>query len=654
MHIRRSALAPLVVVLVLSPVTPVVAEDNDGSYFSRESAVAPDGTFYVATQARPGATLQGAVWAFHPAPTCANGDSCPMRTCADQSECTPLKWRFNISSASSIINSHPVVGADRTVYIGADDGFFYALDPDAAGVTYSYLWRFKTDPVANIWGGAAIDEVRGRIYVGSMAGDLYAFSIDSNRRGSFDGHIDKCQNEVGHSAATPCLWKLPMPCDNGPCDNALWFTPVIAQNGVVYVGTESNGLVAVLPSDLGPGLSCPGSPWSLAPPCVLWQFKSHGPTSDPRGFRLGGAIDSAQTLYVNDDVHTSSTGGTVYALAPTPSGGNPSTCVLGPDGQSVATQDRRCIRWSKTFKSMLMRNRPVLSRDGLTIYVASRSTFTPPSGFLSGLNALRTSDGCSLWSFRPPQEFSYSFAALHPGRGPLDQLRDAVFIGDTNGVLYALSGEDLGAPPGCSGNGVGDELWEANLLQQEIRSTPIISRDGQQVFIGGRSKVLVALDVDCGCERWQYDTSDDSWQYGPSCQCCSDGSTCSGTSGPCGVRGDRSGDPGGVIDLACRGTPMWNGTQVASECECVNPNGPACGGSNPTCDGACPIGSACLSYGSSSCYCLPLAGVPCGSVGAPLCWGTCPPEAPVCKDCSGSPPPPGCVASGASCQCTVQ
>lgn len=62
----------------------------------------------------------------------------------------------------------------------------------------------------------------------------------------------------------------------------------------------------------------------------------------------------------------------------------------------------------------------------------------------------------------------------------------------------------------------------------------------------------------------------------------------------------------------------------------------ACGNAEaPQCDGACPAGTACVNVGDA-CQCVTGVG-PCGLVvGAPSCWGNCPPEAPICVTVGGS------------------
>jgi hypothetical protein len=94
-------------------------------------------------------------------------------------------------------------------------------------------------------------------------------------------------------------------------------------------------------------------------------------------------------------------------------------------------------------------------------------------------------------------------------------------------------------------------------------------------------------------------------------------------------------------------TPTATPTETPSPTPSATPTGPTptltptplptlvpCGDSEIfQCDGTCPPGQACRSI-DLVCMCATDVG-PCGAFGAPLCWGECPPEAPVCRDFNG-------------------
>jgi hypothetical protein len=62
-------------------------------------------------------------------------------------------------------------------------------------------------------------------------------------------------------------------------------------------------------------------------------------------------------------------------------------------------------------------------------------------------------------------------------------------------------------------------------------------------------------------------------------------------------------------------------------CHCVLPTQP-CGDTTPACNGTCPAGEECASFGSAyplnTCGCVPTGATPCGTPGLPACGGVCP------------------------------
>ncbi|MCX8103636.1 MAG: PQQ-binding-like beta-propeller repeat protein [Candidatus Bipolaricaulota bacterium] len=114
------------------------------------------------------------------------------------------QWRLRLGDS---IHSSPAIGADGTLYIGADDGNLYALAPDG-----KERWRFQTND--GIFSSPAIGS-DGTIYVGSLDGRLYAISPEGKEKWRF-------QTE-------------------GP----IYSSPAIAADGVVYIGSDDGNLYAV-------------------------------------------------------------------------------------------------------------------------------------------------------------------------------------------------------------------------------------------------------------------------------------------------------------------------------------------------------------------------------------------------------------------------
>jgi outer membrane protein assembly factor BamB len=86
----------------------------------------------------------------------------------------------------------PVMGADGTLYAGADDGKLYAVDP----INGKARWSFSTG--AAITGAPAIG-ANGLIYVGSVDSRLYVISPDGKEMASIqlDGAIDRSSPAIG-------------------------------------------------------------------------------------------------------------------------------------------------------------------------------------------------------------------------------------------------------------------------------------------------------------------------------------------------------------------------------------------------------------------------------------------------------------------------
>jgi len=78
-----------------------------------------------------------------------------------------LNWGF---ATEGLVDSSPIIGIDGIVYVGSDDGNFYAVDPNCA----CPIWQYQTDGC--IKSSAAIDDDEYRtVYIGSQDTYLYAF-----------------------------------------------------------------------------------------------------------------------------------------------------------------------------------------------------------------------------------------------------------------------------------------------------------------------------------------------------------------------------------------------------------------------------------------------------------------------------------------------
>ena len=81
------------------------------------------------------------------------------------------KWSFQTGRD---VDSSPAIGSDGTIYVGSDDSYLYAINPDG-----SRKWRFKTG--SYVVSSPAIGS-DGTIYVGSYDYYLYAINPDGSRK----------------------------------------------------------------------------------------------------------------------------------------------------------------------------------------------------------------------------------------------------------------------------------------------------------------------------------------------------------------------------------------------------------------------------------------------------------------------------------------
>ena len=131
-----------------------------------------------------------------------------------------LKWRYQ---AGSGIYSSPAIGADRTMYIGSNDGYLYAIAPPSDNSQYGeLLWRYQTGDEISSSPTVGSDDT---IYVGSDDNYLYAITPPS------DG-----------SQAGELLWRY----HTGDSINS---SPAIGSDNIIYVGSNDGNLYSIATPD---------------------------------------------------------------------------------------------------------------------------------------------------------------------------------------------------------------------------------------------------------------------------------------------------------------------------------------------------------------------------------------------------------------------
>jgi len=323
----------------------------------------------------------------------------------DQPAGTKL-WEFYTGHP---VQSSPALGADGTVYFGADNGKLYAFDPQGNG-----KWEFPTGDALVASPALAAD---GTVIAGSVDGYLYAVGADGVEKWRFrsNGKIVSspalgASNSVFFGTMQKSLyavngegmkrWELEL-------EDAVVSSPAIGRDGTIYVASLNGVLYAV---DF----------WGK----VKWKFKASekvnsSPAIGPDGTIYFGAFDGHFYAIKPNGTKkwTFATGAAVRGSA-----------AVGPDGVVyVGSDDRKLYAfapdgfklWSYTTGGW-MRSTPAVGSDGI-IYVGS---------YDNSLHAVSAA-GVKAWEFATDSAISSSPALAPNG---------VVYFGGWNQRFYAVKG----------------------------------------------------------------------------------------------------------------------------------------------------------------------------------------------------------------------
>lgn len=329
----------------------------------------------------------------------------------DQPAGTKL-WEFYTGHP---IQSSPALGADGSIYFGADNGKLYAFDPQGQG-----KWEFPTGDALVASPALAAD---GSVVIGSMDGYLYAVGADGVEKWRFrsNGKIVSSpalgqSNSVFFGTMQKMLyavngegvkrWELEL-------DDAVVSSPAVARDGTIYVASLGGVLYAV---DF----------WGK----VKWKFKA------------ADKVNSSPAIGPDGTVYIGAFDGHVYAIKPNgqkkwtfaTGAAVRGSAAVGPDGVVyVGSDDRKLYAfapdgfklWSYTTGGWV-RSTPAVSSDG-TIYVGS---------YDNSLHAV-TKAGLKAWEFATDSAISSSPALAPNG---------VIYFGGWNKRFYAVrGGEGLAA-----------------------------------------------------------------------------------------------------------------------------------------------------------------------------------------------------------------
>lgn len=365
-----------------------------------------------------------------------------------------VKWTFSTGGAGKNggIETDPIIGPEGTVYIGANNGIFYALDSGTGAIRWVFPTGFDT---YGIYSSPFVDR-NGIVYFGAKDGRVYA--LKAPRRGIL-GQI---------------VWSLNL-------GTTIETSPAFTPDGTLVIGADDWAYYGIAPPEGG------------APARVRWRFQT------------GGTLISSPAVGADGVVYGASMDGKVYALAPPRSargpvkvlwsfatgarddkGGFENTPVLDGRGTLYIGANNGIFYALDARSGKLKWSYDGVARSGYRTYAIFSSAAVGPDGtvYFGGKNgilyAIREHRG--FFSSGPEVLWRYKVGAGIQSSPLLDGKGD-VYIGDERGTLHAVR------PPQ---GGAWAETWWEFPTRGTLISSPGISPNGT-LFVGSQDGRLYAL-----------------------------------------------------------------------------------------------------------------------------------------------------------------
>ncbi len=344
-----------------------------------------------------------------------------------------VRWLFDSGKRDGQggFENSAAIGADGTVYVGGNDGIFYAFD----GATGRVRWTLDTKlSFFGIFSSAAIG-ADGTIYFGSKR-RVYALvppAADGDQptvRWSLDmidmqtspvigpdGTVYLGTNNMPDFKGTaivgalraPAIGTRPQVVWDKTIDRSLAASPALA-NGVVYIGSFDGNMYAL---DAATGQE-------------RWKT------------RIGEPVEVSATIGDDGTVYVGANDGVFYAL----------------DGGTGA------IKWTFETRKAIdgIFASPALGPDGILYFGAN-------DGYIY---ALDSATGALRWEFE---------TGLPVLSSPTVDARNVVYVGSNNGIVYALRN--------------GRVVWQVG-TEGAVLSSPVIGADGT-VYVGSMDGKFYAI-----------------------------------------------------------------------------------------------------------------------------------------------------------------
>jgi outer membrane protein assembly factor BamB len=237
-----------------------------------------------------------------------------------------LEWEYKTDDA---IYSSPAIDNNGTIYIGSQDSYLYAINPNG-----TLKWKYETD--GRIYSSPALD-TNVNIYFGSLDNYLYALNSSGQLKWKYatgdwiwssptigtDGTIyfGSADNYFYALNSDGTLkWKY-------KTNSTIFSSPAIDNNGIIYIGSQDSFLYAIYPNgtlkwvydtddwiDAAPVIAADGTIYVGGDDDLLYALNPNGTlkwkVKTDNDFWSSPAVDTNGNIYIGSE------GNALYALNP--------------------------------------------------------------------------------------------------------------------------------------------------------------------------------------------------------------------------------------------------------------------------------------------------------------------------------------------------